>query len=69
MISQQEMQGLIKKNRIELDKLNDELSKNPEWIYKTYPLSQDPEFTYSHQLTRLVAEKLLLKKINGSLHY
>jgi hypothetical protein len=67
MISQIEVQKLISANGKELDIMNDELFNNPSLLNLPYPPAGDPEFKYSHQLTRLVAEKNLLRKINGQL--
>jgi hypothetical protein len=65
MITQLELQKLIAKNRKELDELCMILTKEPSLSDQPYPPAGDPTFKYSHNLTRLVAEKMLLRKING----
>jgi hypothetical protein len=56
----------MSRNEKNLDDLDKILTNNPDLGSEPYPSAQDPEYTYSHELTRLVARKLLFSQINGS---
>lgn len=65
MISQQKFNELQQRNESQLKELSRILEDHPHLKREPYPGVHDPEYTYSHELTRLVARRLAFKAVNG----